>query len=90
MLACPANLDHTRISRWFIHASQLPLKENRTGNKSGTVFRELGGGGENRTREYRFCKPAPYHLATPPSGEDLISLPAPVNTPMPERLILAA
>ena len=27
---------------------------------------KIGGGGENRTREYRFCKPAPYHLATPP------------------------
>src|SRR5436190_23775623 len=28
-----------------------------------------GGGGENRTHEYGFCRPAPYHLATPPRGE---------------------
>src|ERR1700739_1607698 len=27
-----------------------------------------GGGGENRTHEYGFCRPAPYHLATPPRG----------------------
>src|ERR1700739_2053736 len=31
--------------------------------------RVIGGGGENRTHEYGFCRPAPYHLATPPHTE---------------------
>ena len=31
------------------------------------IFKDLdGGGGGNRTLEWRFCKPLPYHLATPP------------------------
>ena len=29
------------------------------------LLRERGGGG-NRTREWGFCRPRPYHLATPP------------------------
>ena len=29
-----------------------------------------GGGGGNRTREWKFCKLLPYHLATPPALGD--------------------
>ena len=28
-----------------------------------------GGAGGNRTHEYRFCRPVPYHLATAPTNE---------------------
>ena len=33
---------------------------------SSTLCEVNGGGSGNRTREYRFCKPTPYHLAIPP------------------------
>ena len=29
---------------------------------------KIGCGGGNRTREWRFCRPLPYHLATPPQA----------------------
>ena len=30
--------------------------------------RQIGGAGQDRTDEWRFCKPLPYHLATAPKA----------------------
>ena len=35
-------------------------------NKGFVPMPKFRGADENRTREYRFCKPMPYHLATAP------------------------
>ena len=42
------------------------LRSHHLKTKKPPVKGGDGGGGGNRTRECRFCKPMPYHLATPP------------------------
>ena len=54
----------TKTSLTSLAGLRLALRQILSG--SCNALRTSGGGGGNRTREWKFCKLLPYHLATPP------------------------